>query len=749
MYPTSQIRPKPRKTGRFALIAAAILWVGGLALTAPSFAAKAGSSATAGDVMTPDHVAKLRAASEAAISPDGKHIAWTRSVPRDPRAKGDGTPFKELYVATGKTSRPYVHGKTSVSHVRWTKDSENIAFLSKRGGDKTAAIWSIPVRGGEASKRLTTKGGLRTFALHPDGTTVLYVGKDEAAKDDKKRDAHGFNQNVVEEQDRPWQVFQHKLTPLGSEFDAPDANDANGANDATDEPTKSKTAKPEPTKPVAFNLPGSASDIAISPDGKLLAVAVAPSTLIDDHYMLRRLHIVDLATRKIVGKLKRKGKLGHFWWSPDSKHLAVIGAEDEHDPRAGRLWLVDTKGDVKKDLLPNYDEHVFVAGWRDAQTLIYVGAKDETTDLDTVTVTGKRGKLSKFNSGILHTLSISADGKRIASLVDSPQFPNEVFSIDASDGAATRVTTNNPWLSKLRLAKQEAVHFKARDGLDIGGVLIHPLDEKKGVRYPLILMVHGGPESHVPNGWNTYYSRPGQVAAAKGYAVFHPNYRGSTGRGVKFSKMGQNDYAGGEFNDLVDCVSHFVKTGLADEKRVGITGGSYGGYASAWGATKLTKHFAASVMFVGISDQISKFGTTDIPNEMYLVHSRRWPWKHWDYMRERSPIYYVEQARTPILILHGDSDPRVHPSQSMELFRYLKTIGKVPVRLVLYKGEGHGNRRASTRYDYSLRMMRWFDHYLKGKGGAKPPHRLEYGLKSGSPDGKAGSSGKKRKKRRK
>ena len=190
--------------------------------------------------------------------------------------------------------------------------------------------------------------------------------------------------------------------------------------------------------------------------------------------------------------------------------------------------------------------------------------------------------------------------------------------------------------------------------------------------------------------------------------------------------MGQADYAGKEFNDIIDGIDYLASKGLVDKNKVGVTGGSYGGFASAWMATKHTKRFAASVMFVGISDQVSKFGTTDIPNEMFFVHSRKWPWDDWDFFRERSPITYVEQARTPILIMHGKNDTRVHPTQSMELFRYLKTLGKTPVRLVLYPGEGHGNRKAAGQYDYSLRLMRWMKHYLQGDGGAPPPHKLDY-----------------------
>ncbi|PTB82436.1 S9 family peptidase, partial [Pseudidiomarina aestuarii] len=182
------------------------------------------------------------------------------------------------------------------------------------------------------------------------------------------------------------------------------------------------------------------------------------------------------------------------------------------------------------------------------------------------------------------------------------------------------------------------------------------------------------------NGWLDRYASPVKHAAQQGYALFFPNYRGSTGRGVEFSKLGQNDYAGKEFDDLVDGKDHLVEMGLVDSTKVGITGGSYGGFASAWGATALTEHFAASVMFVGISDNISKFGTTDIAKEMHAVHARSYPWEKWQWYLERSPIYHAEKARTPILILHGKEDTRVHPSQSMELYRYLKTHGNVPVR---------------------------------------------------------------------
>jgi dipeptidyl aminopeptidase/acylaminoacyl peptidase len=278
------------------------------------------------------------------------------------------------------------------------------------------------------------------------------------------------------------------------------------------------------------------------------------------------------------------------------------------------------------------------------------------------------------------------------------------------------------------------VTYTARDGLKLEGLLVRPLEEEPGKKYPLILTVHGGPEAHFSNGWLTGYANPGQVGAARGFAVFYPNYRGSTGRGVEFSKLGQADYGGKEFDDLVDAVDHLINTGLVDKEKVGVTGGSYGGFATAWCSTYYSNRFAAGVMFVGIADHASKTGTTDIPHEMALVHARKYLWEDWEYFVKRSPIYYVEKARTPLLILHGKDDPRVHPSQSLELYRHLKTLKQTPVRLVWYPGEGHGNRKAAARYDYNLRMMQWFEHYLKGPGGEPPDDQLAYPLRNDKTD---------------
>jgi dipeptidyl aminopeptidase/acylaminoacyl peptidase len=328
-------------------------------------------------------------------------------------------------------------------------------------------------------------------------------------------------------------------------------------------------------------------------------------------------------------------------------------------------------------------------------------------------------------SAVFQTVSANAGGDIVVFVANTPQHPSEVYLWTQDDRRPHRVTDENPWLDDLRLAEQEVVTFAARDGLELQGLLIRPLGDAEGPA-PLLVVVHGGPEAHYSNGWLTNYSSPGQMAAARGYAVFYPNYRGSTGRGVAFSMLSQGEPAGAEFDDLIDGIDHLIAEGIADSARVGVTGGSYGGYATAWLSTRYSDRIAAGVMFVGISNKLSKVGTTDIPDEEFYVHARKRPWDDWSFFLERSPIYYAGQSRTPLLILHGADDPRVDPGQSRELYRHLRLRGQAPVRLVLYPGEGHGNSRATARFDYSLRSLQWLDHFLLGEGGDPPPPEIDY-----------------------
>jgi len=647
------------------------------------------------DGMTLEQLTRLERVTSVASNPSGTHIAYTLSVPRTIPAEEDGAAWSELHViGPDGESTGFVTGQVNVAAIDWMPNGRTITFLAKRGEDESRRLYGISINGGEARVLASLETDLSGYSLSPDGSQVALLAfepEDEALKTSKEQ---GFTQIVYEEGLNNRRLYLHTL----------DGDEA----------------------PAMLTLDGSIQEALWSPDGDRLAIKITPRQLVDDVLMFNRIRIIDLDGDEI-GRVENPGKLGQMAWSPDGEHLAFIATNLVRDPREGRLMSTGKSGGEFNDLIPGLEGHVWHLDWLNNDQIIFVSYEGVETRVGLIDPDGDNQRTLLNNGPIFTGLSVADNG--VVMTGHTPAHPPEVFRL--ADGAeqAVRLTRHNDWLDDVELTRREVVRYAARDGLEIEGVLFYPLDYREGRRYPLIVNVHGGPEAHYQDGWITRSSDLAEPFAAEGFFVFYQNYRGSTGRGVEFTLTSQARPAMEEFDDLIDGVDYLVEQGLVDAERVGITGGSYGGYATAWGATKMSDRFAAAVMNVGLASQITAFGTSDIPYEFNLVHLLQWPWENWDLFHEASPLYHVENAKTPILIMHGDADPRVDPVHSRMLYRFLKLQeNPPPVRLVLYQDEGHGNQRAASRYDYSLRLMRWMNHYLKGEGGQPPPYRVDYKL---------------------
>jgi dipeptidyl aminopeptidase/acylaminoacyl peptidase len=636
------------------------------------------SGFAAADTFEIEHLPKLKNAGNITVSADGKNTAYTLSNPRDMLAGDkDGSADVHLYLARGDNDPVgFVTSGGNVSALQFSADGKHLYFKAKRDGDKASALYAIALAGGEAQKQFEFETSMGDYAVSADGKTLYFVARPKDKSEDLGK--KGFKAYAYEEDDRLASIWSVAL------------------GDETAKATKLFEA-------------GHVSSIELTPDGKHIVAAVAPTNLVDDSLMLRDLHVVSVASGEVVNTIDIPGKLGNFQISPNGKNIAFLAGTDVHDTSTGVLMLSQLTSSEFTRLTPDALQHIVDIDWmgKDILATVHRGVESALVVYDT---DGEEKRTLRTPEDIV-VRSADIGDDEIRFIADGPKHPREVFKTKRR--GVEQVSNHNAWLKDIKLAEQTTFSFDARDGRNIQGLLITPNGDAPAGGWPLILTVHGGPEAHYSDGWLTGYSTSGQYAAADGYAVYYPNYRGSTGRGVAFAKEHQDDYAGAEFNDLVDGVEALVDAGIVNKDRVGITGGSYGGYASMWGATAQTEHFAASVAFVGISNQVSKFGTSDIPNEMHLVHSLKWPWEdNWMNLLERSPIFHAGKSTTPTLIMHGENDTRVHPSQSMELYRSMRVRTDTPVRLVFYPGEGHGNRKAAAQYDYALRAMRWFDTYL-------------------------------------
>lgn len=632
--------------------------------------------------LAPMDIAKLQSVSQVVLHEDGELAAYTVSVPADPLVENKTASY-HLYLIDLETGQSMPMVTTgSVQTIAFRPLHGSITFLAKRPGDEVTRLYEISLQGGEAQPVFTPDNSISGYRWSPDGKRLAFYSRERPVAEEK-----GPDKKLPYEPE----IYEEDLSLSRAYVADLEVNQ---------------------TKPIS--VPGNISNLVWSDNGTRMAVAAAPTSLVDDFYMKQVIHIVDASTLTVTHKIDHEGKLGSFAFSPNGEQLAMIAAADINDPIDGRLFLVEDFDEKPKNLQPDFPGKFERFAWFGNDELMYLASQGVYSVFGSMEPDGEdlESILAPQEDLILEFFVRAEDGT-ILFTASSAQHPRELFVYSPGDEQPERLTDHNSWLKEKSLGKQEVISYETRDEKVIQGIVIYPLNYEAGQRYPLITVVHGGPESHYSNGWLTGYSSPGQMAAAKGYLVFYPNYRGSTGRGEAFAKSSQGDLAGKEFDDIVEGVDYLIDEGLADRSKVGVTGGSYGGYATGWLSTKYTDRFAAGVMFVGISNNISKWGTSDIPEELYHVHARKRVYDDYEFFLQRSPIYYAGQAKTPLLILAGKEDTRVHPGQSIELYRHFKTRTETPVRLVLYPGEGHGNRKATARLDYSLRMLRWFDKYLK------------------------------------
>jgi len=637
----------------------------------------------------------VRSAGGAELSPDGRHVAFTLFDPRNVAAgEEDGSGDVELYVASGPNeARAYVTGEGRVGGVAWTSDGQALTFLARRGGDEATSLYSIALDGGEARRVLTHDTSIQSYVIAPDGDTVYFIASPAEGEAAARFNALGFRANVYEEQQRFARVYRAELS-------APDAD-----------------AEP-------LDADGHPSSLVLSEDGSRLAVVMAPTTLVDDSLMERDWTIHDTRSGDQLARFETAGKIGGGAFSPDGRRFAFLAGADRADPVAGTLHVGEIRSGEFEAIARDAEQHIGDIAWADNDTLVAlasVGVESAilTYDADSGEETGR----TAYDDFVVGSMDLHRASGRIAAIADAPTHPNEVF-VGANPASLTRWTDHNPQLSDIAFGEQRAFEYEARDGERIEGVLITPQGRAPQGGWPLIMTVHGGPEAHDDDGWLNGYSRLGHIAAGDGFAVFYPNYHGSTGRGERFAKLDHLDAPGDEFWDIVDGIGALSEAGLVDADRVGITGGSYGGFASAWGATIASEHFAASAPSVALTDLISFYGTTEIPIEMVDVHFMDAPWEAWTTYLEKSPTYNAAGSTTPTLIFHGEEDTRVDPSQSFILYRMLKMTSDAPVRLVTYPGEGHGNRNGAAQFDYAHRLHRWMTHYLQGEGGEPPAPEL-------------------------
>ncbi len=627
-----------------------------------------------------DDYLSLKRVSDPQVSPDGKWVAYSYLEPRATTGARQSSIW--LVSSAGGEPRRLTAGTVTDTQARWSPDSRHIAFLSPRGGDGNQ-VYIISVDGGEARRLTSMKKPVSAHSWSPDGRHIAFLMTDPPTEEEEAK-------LKVMDDEEIWDG-NFKYSGLYT--------------------VEVATGKVQRVSVANLNV----WEYDWAPDSKHLVVACSDTPRVDDQYVRTRLEVLPTSGgegRKLhLPGGKFQGKLNHPRWSPDGRHIAFLASGGEGmEAFAGRVWVIAASGGEARNLTEGYPGTFNSLSWLDNRTVTSIAIEGVYNALHKVDIeTGVVSPIVAASEGGVMRSAHSVGGGNIAVVREDSTHPGDVWVY--AGGKFFQVTKLNPQAEEWQYGESERVVWKARDGLEIEGVLIKPLGYKPGTRYPLIVNVHGGPEAADLMGFNFGVSTFGFMMSARGYAVLMPNYRGSLGRGVKFNLADQGDMGGKEFTDILDGVDHLVKIGLADPERLGIGGWSYGGYMTAWAVTQ-TDRFKAGVMGAGIANWTSFMGLTDIPYENAESHWGHKLFSDPKLYAERSPVEHVSKARTPVLIVHGAADPRVPLSQGQEFYSRLRYQG-VTTQLVIYPREGHGLVEPAHQRDYFERIFEWYDRYMR------------------------------------
>ena len=641
-----------------------------------------------GRAITKEDIVNLQYVFSPAMSPDGDNIAYVLSVPRGDDEK-PGPRHSQIWVKRIDDQRPVQFTSSAYDSYtpQWSWNGREITFLSRRKeiSDLTQ-LYSIPVDGGEASLFLEHPTGIGPYRWSPDGAWIAFVSTDTLSAEKTQIMEKGYDMVVKDKDHRYRRLWLHNI----------------------------RTGKTD----LIFNKDLHVHDFIWSEDSKTIVFQGTEKPGADPGLMDRVLFKVKIPRNRPRKILNTPGKLGAMDISPDGKKLAFLGAVSRNDPLPQTLFTVLLNKPEKIISHQGQNESFYDLQWVDDKTLLTRSVRGTKTVLSLIQDQDTKNKEAVFQKDIYspgYILSSARLHRRSGQLLitgHSNKHPNELFVKDLFQNNLVRITRSNPFLRDLELGSQETVTWSSLGGYKIQGVVTYPPNYRKGSRYPLILQIHGGPEGVTLQGWNTSTGYPVQLLAAEGYVVLQPNYRGSGGRGVDFSKSDHDDLGGLEYQDVLQGVDHLIKAGVVNAGKVGTGGWSYGGYFSALGATAYSHRFKASMVGAGLTNMISFMGTTDIPYEMSIVHWDSWWFDEMDLHWDRSPLAHINKARTPTLVIHGLKDERVHPEQGLELYQALKIKG-VDTELVFYPREPHGLRERAHQLDYIERLVGWYNKYVK------------------------------------
>ncbi len=660
-----------------------------------------------------DDLFKIQRVSEPAISPDGKWVAYTVTTPNLKENKN----LTDIWLMpiAGGTPRQLTNDPAADRRAMWSPDGKWIAFESTRSG--TSQIWIVSPDGGEAKQFTRLATGAAQHVWSPDGRWIAFVSEVFPEFSHLPfEQADSLNSNRLEEMKnstvkarvitrllyRHWDGWvEGKRKHI---FVQPFAG--------IDVPTVPRDLTPGDRDAVPTSSTFSAgTDFAFSPDSKELAYTATPLPVHEEAWNTNH----DIYTVSISGGEPRQlttnpAADGYPRYSPDGRYL-FYRAQRTPGFEADRweLMLYDRTTRRTRSLTENFDASVGAPVWfPDSKRIFFESEEQGREPIFVVSVTGNDVK-KVFDRGVNRSIMVMPDRKRLLFMHERATRPVELATVNLDGSGFMQIThVNDELFAALTIPEPESVWFDGEGGTKVQAWIHKPPIMEEGKKYPLVYMVHGGPQGAWLDAW--HYRWNPAVWAAQGYVVMAPNPRGSTGFGQKFVNEISRDWGGKVFVDLMKGLDFVCSLPYVDSTRKAAAGASYGGYMMNWFLGHTGNRFNTIVTHAGVYNFESMYGTTE---EVWFDEWEHGiPWENREEFVKHSPHIYAKNFRTPTLILHGERDYRVPISEAMQLFTALQRQG-VPSKFIWFSDEAHGILKPANSKFWHETVFDWLKEYLK------------------------------------
>ncbi len=639
---------------------------------------------------TPEQCLKIKNITAVVPSPDGSKILYTvrEAIMTDDRSEYINQVW--LCNSNGTNAVQLTKGDKNSSNPKWSPDGKWIAFTSSR--DSKNNLYILPVGGGESEKITDVKSSVGNYDWSRDGKmiafTMIDATGDKEEKNKKAKDDSYFMDEEIK-QNRLFVLWLDKKDTAGKYVQKKMTNENYNIN--------------------SFDW---------SADGKSIVYSHGKSPEVNDN-VYSDISLIDIESGKIKSIANTAAGETNPQFSPDGGQLVYYCTADPVDwsgPRHAKIYSLTDGKNWRLKATPNEDGGII--GWTpDGKNILWSEANKTLSSIYLLSADGKSiTEWSKGAKDMIGGASLNSTGTYLGFTLQNPSQLPEGYISALNSFSPVKITSINAEHANKPLPKTEVVKWKGADGKEIEGLLTYPIGYQPGQKVPFILNVHGGPagvfaQTCVAGNQGTY---PIAAFAEAGYAILRPNPRGSSGYGAEFRMANREDWGGKDFQDLMAGVDQVIKMGVVDENKMGVMGWSYGGFMSSWivGHTNRFKVASIGAPVVDLSHQ----NLTDDIEGFLPSYFKANPWDDWGKYDAHSPIRFVQNVKTPVMLQHGEADQRVPFSNAVMFYNALRRRG-VPVRLLALPRQPHGPTEPRMVLKTMQTNVEWFEKYIGDKKG--------------------------------